>query len=78
MNAQTAYSKASDIASAINRLLHLEETDQASLLDVIDEYFTSPSTHSSADSDSNSESELDHDATGNCNENHEKQKSTEH
>ena len=65
-------SNTSDIASDINSLLHLEEADQASLLDVIEEYFTSPSTHSSVELDSDSDNELDHDVAGNCNENHEK------
>ena len=61
-----ATSKSSDVASAINSLLHLEEADQASLLDVIGEYFTSPAAHSSVDSDSDSDSELDHNVAGNC------------
>ena len=60
-----ATSKSSDVASAINNLLHLEEADQASLLDVIGEYFTSPA-HSSVDSDSDSDNELDHNVAGNC------------
>ena len=55
---EMATSKSSNVSSAINSLLHLEEADQASLLDVIGEYFTSPSAHSSVDSDS--DSELDH------------------
>ena len=38
-------------------LLHLDEADQASLLDVIQEYFTSPSHHSSLDTDSESDSD---------------------
>ena len=64
---EMASSKSSDIASSINGMLHLEETDQASLLDVIEEYFTMPSTQSSVDSDSDNDSELD--VTGNCNQN---------
>ena len=55
-------------ASEINSLLHLEESDQASLLDVIGDYFTNPS-QSSADSDSDSDREFD--VAGNVNENHE-------
>ena len=65
-------SKTADIASSINSLLHLEEADPASLLDVIENYFTSPSAHSSVDSDSDSDNELDHNVAGNCNENHDK------
>lgn len=51
-----------DVASVVNDLLHLDEADQASLLDVIQEYFTSPSRHSSLDTDSESDSdnEVDH------------------
>ena len=67
-----ASSKTADIASNINSLLHLEEADQASLLDVIETYFTSPSAHSSVDSDSDSDNELDHTVAGNCNEKHDK------
>ena len=63
-----ASSKTTAVASAINSLLHLEEADQASLLDVIEEYFTNP-THVSHDSDSDSENELD-DSGGNCNKSH--------
>ena len=60
-----ASSKTTAVPSAINSLHHLEEADQASLLDVIEEYFTNP-IHVSHDSDSNSENELD-DSGGNCN-----------
>ena len=67
-----ASSKTADIASSINSLLHLEEVDQASLLDVIENYFTSPSARSSVDSDSDSDNKLDHNVAGNCNENHDK------
>ena len=49
----------SQIASAINSLLHLEDGDQASLLEVIQDYFTMPSGRSSCDSDSDSEREPD-------------------
>ena len=57
-----ASSMTADVASAINDLLHLDEADQASLLDVIEDYFISPSSHSSLDTDSESDSdnELDH------------------
>ena len=60
-----ASSKA-NVASAINDLLHLDETDQASLLDVIHDYFSSPSSHGSHDTDteSDSDSEVDY-VTGN-------------
>ena len=59
-------SKTSEVASAINNLLHFEEGDQAALLDVIKEYFTTPSASSSAcDPDSDSESEPD--VAGKCN-----------
>ena len=62
-----ASSKTTAVSSAINSLLHLEEADQASLLDVIEEYFNP--THVSHDSDSDSENELD-DSGGNCNKSH--------
>ena len=61
MNADThgmaslSTSKASEAASAINNLLHLEERDQAALLDVIQDYFTMPSSSSSCDLLSDSE-----------------------
>ena len=63
--AEMASSKA-DVASAINDLLHLDETDQASLLEVIQDYFSSPSSHGSLDTDteSDSDSEVDY-VTGN-------------
>ena len=48
---------AADVALAVNNLLHLDEADQASLLDVIQAYFTSPSSHSSLDTDSESDSD---------------------
>ena len=35
---EMASSKTADIASNINSLLHLEEADQSSLLDVIESY----------------------------------------
>ena len=44
-------SKTSEVASAINRFLDLEEGDQASLLDVIQDYFIMPSATSSCDPD---------------------------
>ena len=47
------------VATAINSLLHLEEGDQASLLDVIEEYFTMPGSTTLSDSDSDSDSEAD-------------------
>ena len=59
-------SKACEVASAINSLLHLEEGDQAALLDVIQDYFTTPSASSSCDPDSDSESEPD--IAGKCNQ----------
>lgn len=43
-------SKTSEVASAINSLLHFEEEDKASLLDVIHDYFTLPSRSSFEDS----------------------------
>lgn len=49
--------KTSEVASAINSLLHLEEGDQASLLDVVQDYFIMPSAISS-DSDSDSEADV--------------------
>ena len=55
-------SNTSDVATAINGLLHLEEGDQAALLDVIQDYFTMPGSRSydrDNDSDSESESEAD-------------------
>ena len=52
--------RTSQVASAINSLLHLEEGDQASLLNVTQDYFTYPSGSSSRDdSDSESDSEAD-------------------
>ena len=45
-------SRTTQVASVINSLLHLEEQDQASLLDVIQDYFVMPSGSSSCDSDS--------------------------
>ena len=50
-------SSTADVASAVNDLFHLDEADQASLLDVIQDYFTSPSSHSSLDTDSESDSD---------------------
>ena len=57
-----ATSTAPDVASAINNLLHLDETDQASLLEVIEDYFTIPSGNGALDTDSESESdnEIEH------------------
>ena len=49
-----ASSKA-DVASAINDLLHLAEADQSSLLDVIQDYFSSPLSHGSFDTDIDNE-----------------------
>ena len=61
--------KASEITSSINSMLHhLEESDQPSLLDVIEDYFTNP-FQSSADSDSDSDHEFD--VAANVNGNHE-------
>ena len=54
-------SSTTDVASVVNDLLHLDEADQASLLDVIQEYFTSPSRHSSLDTDSESDSDNEND-----------------
>ena len=47
-------------------MLHFEADDQAALLDVIQDYFTMPSSSSSSgdDSDSDSENETDPDVTG--------------
>ena len=51
-----ASSKSSEIASAINSLLHMDQADQDSLLEVIEEYFTLPSSRrEEVDSDSNIE-----------------------
>ena len=38
-------------AESINALLHLDERDQASLLEVIQDYFTSPNCDNASDSD---------------------------
>ena len=55
--------KPSEVAAAVNNLLHLEETDQASLLEVIEDYFTMPESSTSellSESDSDeSENETD-------------------
>ena len=51
-------SKASSIASAINSLLSLEEADQSSLLDTIEEYFTMPSSSVESESESDDEPEI--------------------
>ena len=45
------------VDTAINSLLHLEEGDQASLLDVIEEYFTMPGSTTLSNSDSESEAD---------------------
>ena len=58
-------SKTSEVASAINRFLNLEEGDQASLLDVVQDYFIMPSATSSCDPDSDGDSEPD--VAGKCN-----------
>ena len=52
--ASQSTSRTSQVASAINSLLHLEEGEQASLLDVIQDCFTMPSGNSSCDPDSES------------------------
>ena len=54
---ENGFSMTSEVASAINSLLHLEEGDQASLLDVIHDYFTMPSASSSCDPKSDSDSD---------------------
>jgi hypothetical protein len=49
----------SHVTSAINSLLQLEEGDQASLIDVIQDYYTMPSGGSSCElSDSYSEADV--------------------
>ena len=61
--ASQSTSRTSHVASAINSLLQLEEGDQASLIDVIQDYFTMPSGGTSCElSDSESEEEA-----GKCN-----------
>ena len=58
--ASQSTSQALQVASAINSLLQLEEGDQASLLDVIEDYFIMPSGGNSCDlDDSDSDSEVD-------------------
>ena len=53
-----------EVVTVINSLLHLEESDQASLHDVIEDYFTTPGSSASrtseSESDSDSDSETDH------------------
>ena len=64
--ASQSTSRSSHVASAINSLLQLEEGDQASLIDVTQDYFTMPSGGSSCElSDSDSDSEAD--VAGKCN-----------
>ena len=46
-----------DAAEAVNSLLHLDASDQQSVLEMIQDYFTSPLDDSSEDSDSNNESD---------------------
>ena len=48
--------KCNEVASAINRVFQLDESDQASLLAVIEDYFTLPSASSEDSDDSESES----------------------
>ena len=63
--ASQSTSRTSHIASAINSLFQLEEGDQASLIDVIQDYFTMPSGGSSCElSESDSDSEAD--VAGKC------------
>ena len=53
-----AESRSADVAKAINRIMHLHPSDQALLLDTIEEYFTLP-VMSSSESESDSELEDD-------------------
>ena len=50
------------VASALNQVLHLDETDQTSLLAVIEEYFTLPSAPS-AESESSEESDPEYEVS---------------
>ena len=54
-------SRASSIASALNQVMHLDEGDQASLLEVIADYFTMPSSSdtNSLAGETDSEEELE-------------------
>ena len=61
-------SKTSEVVSAINSLLHFEEGDQASLMDVIQDYFTMHSASSACDPDSDSDSDSELNVTGKCNQ----------
>ena len=45
------------VVLALNGLSHFDEADQTSLLDVIEDYFTSPSCHSQLDSESDSDND---------------------
>lgn len=50
-----------EVAAAINQVMHLDPADQASMLDVIADYFTNPD-HASDDEDSScSDSDTDFD-----------------
>ena len=51
---------AAEIASAINSLMQLYPSDHSSLLDTINDYFTTPSRNEdSSDDDSDSDSDTD-------------------
>ena len=67
MRAEMASSRTYEVDTAINSFLHLDQADQVSLLEVIDDYFTIPSSSFTVDSDSDSD-ELDQDETGNVND----------
>ena len=60
--ASSSARRSREVVTAINNLLQLEEGDQASLLDVIEDYFTMPGTSTSGHSDSDSDSESDSEA----------------
>ena len=55
--------RASEVALAVNRVMQLGPEDQASMLEVISDYFTSPSQESdeSLDSDSDDSPDVDED-----------------
>ena len=52
-------SKSAEVASAINRVMHLAPADQNSLLDVIEDYFTLPLGKSDSEDESSDESSSD-------------------
>ena len=54
--------KCSEVATAVNRIMRLDSSDQEALLDVISDYFTNPTYDSDSDNCSDADTEPESDA----------------